>query len=626
MLVLIILIAAAGVSAGSYYFSSIAAAQILNMAAEDARSNSKTQAKDLSAILANKVESAAKNLEVMADARSIQLQEIDRAIPLFAAAQKSTANITTAYAWLDEDGKVLWSTEFSNATLREQYAGADFSYREYYTQPRESLGTFYSTATESVADGRPRLTVSHPVIERQFIIQETAGIFKGVVVASIEVETLGGFIEAQLAQGYDSSVGLMDRNGYILYSSSSPEYVGKNVFDSEYQSRLPTDIKDSFNQFLQESLKGNTGSGDFALQGRTGTIAYNPVNIDGNEFALMYVVTPHELAASTLAFVEQQRMWNYATIIAIAGVAAGVAAVVMTWNRRLSDIAAAKTVELNFANESILESNMQLQESNKKLEELNRQLAAANEELTVHDRLQREFVNVAAHELRTPIQPLLGAAEIIESQFSDRDKISITKPEVEMILRNAKRLERLSSDILEISRIDSGALRLNKEDFSLAYIIAEAVRDAKAQSIYDPDKLSITYCPDDIFVHADKDKITQVITNLLTNAIKFTEQGEISVSTQRAGDGGFVLVEVRDTGTGIDPEVLPRLFGKFVTKSEKGTGIGLYISKKIVEAHGGTIFGGNNPEGAGATFKFTLPLEQEREGGMQASDRHFQVR
>ena len=98
------------------------------------------------------------------------------------------------------------------------------------------------------------------------------------------------------------------------------------------------------------------------------------------------------------------------------------------------------------------------------------------------------------------------------------------------------------------------------------------------------------------------------------------EVGEVIV------DGGFVLVEVRDTGTGIDPEVLPRLFGKFVTKSEKGTGIGLYISKKIVEAHGGTIFGGNNPEGAGATFKFTLPLEQEREGGMQASDRHFQAR
>jgi signal transduction histidine kinase len=181
-------------------------------------------------------------------------------------------------------------------------------------------------------------------------------------------------------------------------------------------------------------------------------------------------------------------------------------------------------------------------------------------------------------------------------------------PEIEMILRNARRLERLSSDILEISRIESGALKLNKENFSLAYIIAEAVKDAKAQSNFDPDKLAITYYPDDIFVRADKEKITEVMTNLLTNAIKFTKEGTISISTQRASDNSTALVEVRDNGSGIDPEILPKLFEKFVTKSEKGTGIGLYISKKIVEAHGGTIFGGNNQDGLGATFKFTLPL------------------
>jgi signal transduction histidine kinase len=199
----------------------------------------------------------------------------------------------------------------------------------------------------------------------------------------------------------------------------------------------------------------------------------------------------------------------------------------------------------------------------------------------------------------------------MESQFSEKDKIEVTRPEIEMILRNAKRLQRLSSDILEISRIESGALKLNKENFSLAYIIAEAVKDAKAQSNFDPDKLTITYYPDDIFVYADKEKITQVMTNLLTNAIKFTNQGTILVSTQKASDGTTLLLEVKDTGSGIDEEILPKLFEKFVTKSEKGTGIGLYISKKIVEAHGGTIFGGNNPDGIGATFKFTLPLVDE---------------
>src|SRR5213593_5262850 len=150
------------------------------------------------------------------------------------------------------------------------------------------------------------------------------------------------------------------------------------------------------------------------------------------------------------------------------------------------------------------------------LEISNRNLEKAYEDLKIHEKLQTEFVNIAAHELRTPIQPLLGAAELIESQFQGKDKIEVTHPEIEMILRNAKRLERLSSDILEISRIESGALKLNKENFSLAYIIADAVKDAKAQSNFDPEKLVITYYPDDIFIHADKEKITEVIANLLT--------------------------------------------------------------------------------------------------------------
>jgi signal transduction histidine kinase len=246
----------------------------------------------------------------------------------------------------------------------------------------------------------------------------------------------------------------------------------------------------------------------------------------------------------------------------------------------------------------------------------------ANEQLEVHDRLQREFVNVAAHELRTPIQPLLGAAELMESQFNEKDEIRVTRAEIEMILRNARRLERLSSDLLEVSRMESGALKLNREKFSLAYIIAEAVKDAKAQSNFDSDRLSITYHPDDIFVHADREKIGQVIANLITNAIKFTKEGTISISTQRDKDGRTVLVKIRDTGSGIDPEIMSKLFEKFVTRSEKGTGIGLYISKKIVEAHGGIILGENNLDGPGATFRFTIPLSEEDEDRKRVSESH----
>jgi signal transduction histidine kinase len=596
----IIVVVAAGLSVLSYQYSTSAAAQIGDIASEEARSNAEIQAQYLSAVLANKAESISINLDVMADASSIQNQDIERAIPLFAAAQESTADITSSYSWLDKDGKLLWANTFSNGSTRQQFTGADFSYREYYLQPRDNLAPYYSTVIESAA-GVPSLTISYPIIETQFIEGEMKTSFNGVIVAGIRVDTLGRLVQDQLVPDYKSSVGLTDRNGIILYSSSSPQYIGKDIFGQEVQSNLPPDIKDPFNQFISESLKGNTGSGDFTSQGRTSTIAYNPVTIRGNEFALMYIVTPHELAGSAAALVEQQRTLNLVTVIAIGSAAAGIAGLVLVWNKRLTELVAVKTSELKFANASLTESNRQLQVANTKLGE-------ANEELQVHDKLQREFVNIAAHELRTPIQPLLAAAELMEIQFQGKEKIEVTMPEIEMILRNAKRLERLSSDILEISRIESGALKLNKENFSLAYIIAEAVKDAKAQSNFDPDKLAITYYPDDIFVRADKEKITEVMTNLLTNAIKFTREGTISISTQRASDNSTALVEVRDNGSGIDPEILPKLFEKFVTKSENGTGIGLYISKKIVEAHGGTIFGGNNQDGLGATFKFTLPL------------------
>ncbi len=233
-------------------------------------------------------------------------------------------------------------------------------------------------------------------------------------------------------------------------------------------------------------------------------MAYEPVSVRGNDFAIMYIVTPHELAGSAVTLIDQQRMLNLITIIAIGAVATTMAAVVMIWYKKLAKEVNVKTSELKFANESLAESNRQLQIANSKLGEANEQLAQANEQLKVHDKLQNEFINVAAHELRTPIQPLLGAAELLESQFNGKDDIKVTKPEIGMILRNAKRLERLSSDILEISRIESGALKLNKENFSLAYIIADAVKDAKAQSNFDPEKLVITYYPDDIFIHADK--------------------------------------------------------------------------------------------------------------------------
>ena len=235
-----------------------------------------------------------------------------------------------------------------------------------------------------------------------------------------------------------------------------------------------------------------------------------------------------------------------------------------------------------------------------------------NEELKNNEKMQKEFINIAAHELRTPVQPILGMAELLELSFEGgQSKTEITRDEIDIILRNAKRLERLSSDVLETARIESQSLRLNKQLFSLHEVISTSIRDAKNQ-IGDQD-ISFQYDPKDVVVYADKGRISEVVSNILNNAIKFTQKGSITVSVevQSNDSGSEAIVLIRDEGTGIDREIVSRLFSKFVTKSDKGTGLGLYISKSIVEAHGGKIWARNNEEERGATFGFSLPLNQD---------------
>jgi signal transduction histidine kinase len=202
-------------------------------------------------------------------------------------------------------------------------------------------------------------------------------------------------------------------------------------------------------------------------------------------------------------------------------------------------------------------------------------------------------------------------AELLELGFEGgQSKTEITRDEIDIILRNAKRLERLSSDVLETARIESQSLRLNKQLFSLHEVIFTSIRDTKNQ-IGDQD-ISIQYDPKDIVVYADKGRISEVVSNILNNAIKFTHNGSITVSVevQSNDSGSEVIVLIRDEGTGIDREIASRLFSKFVTKSDRGTGLGLYISKSIIEAHGGKIRARNNEDERGATFGFSLPLNQ----------------
>jgi signal transduction histidine kinase len=247
------------------------------------------------------------------------------------------------------------------------------------------------------------------------------------------------------------------------------------------------------------------------------------------------------------------------------------------------------------------------------------------QKLENHDRMQREFINIATHEIRTPIQPILGLSEILatRAQQGSEDKELLVA-----IWRNARRLNRLAEAILDVTKIESNALNLNRDNLDLNEVIANAVSDvvvspAVANAVDGVD-ISVVYAERKALVLGDRDRILQVISNLLANAVKFTSKGSIVVSVKvestPIGESGgvgskhekYVTVKVRDSGPGIDPELFPRLFTKFATGSTWGTGLGLYISKGIVEAHRGSIAAMNNEDGKGATFGFSLPFQEAR--------------
>jgi signal transduction histidine kinase len=280
---------------------------------------------------------------------------------------------------------------------------------------------------------------------------------------------------------------------------------------------------------------------------------------------------------------------------------------------------------------SLEESNRHVNATDIHLRESINQLREDNKELNTKYNKLKEFVSIAAHEFRSPIVPILGTLELIEYEFEEADKneIILKKEYFERLVRNTNRLDRLASEILDITRIDDQSLRLKKEHFSLNEIVIDAIEDHRRQldKNHGNTKLLCEFkkeveermsgvadtSVEDIFVTADKNRINQVIYNLLSNAIKFTTEGLVSISViKKKGKNHIdeINLGVKDTGTGIHPEILPRLFSMFVTGSETGTGLGLFISKNIVEAHCGKIWGENNTDGKGATFVFSLPSEQ----------------
>jgi signal transduction histidine kinase len=254
-----------------------------------------------------------------------------------------------------------------------------------------------------------------------------------------------------------------------------------------------------------------------------------------------------------------------------------------------------------------------------KITEFAENLRIANIKLEGNEKAMKEFINIAAHELRTPIQPILGLSEMLPDARNDPQQHGKF---VEIIVRNAHKLENLAEDILDVTRIESGRLQLSMEMIDLYELVDSVVHDfqkflpADGKVIMNYQKLNDGRNDEEdhgvshLAIVGDPARIAQVLSNLLRNALKFTNEGTISVRVGKNDSPCYseAVVYISDSGQGIDPEVMYKLFEKFVSKSVKGTGLGLFISKSIVEAHGGKIWGENNKDGNGATFTFTLPL------------------
>jgi signal transduction histidine kinase len=253
-------------------------------------------------------------------------------------------------------------------------------------------------------------------------------------------------------------------------------------------------------------------------------------------------------------------------------------------------------------------------DTNKNLIEINKQLLEINEQLKIQNRKLQDFIDIAAHEFRTPIMPIIGYADILREDIGE-------KKEITGIIYNARRLEQLAENILDSTKIENQTLKLNKEQFNLNDMILDMVQDYENQNITkEKNGIKLLYEPKDIFLEADKLRLSRVISNLLNNAIHFTKNGNITITTKETKTNDNyntkleqkeqVLVSIKDTGPGIPSILLQKLFSKFISTASSGTGLGLFVSKSIVKAHGGEIWAENNPDGEGATFSFRIPKIQ----------------
>ena len=430
-------------------------------------------------------------------------------------------------------------------------------------------------------------------------------------------------VEAQFLVTYDKN------SNYI--STPRTNFLGKSLFSDEVQSFF--NFNGIQNNYYQNVFAGQLFGGyaiyDFGTGERLNT-GY-PVSVNDKPRYFVFIITPTASVYNDInETLSEERSKFFLLIVSIS------AAIV---------ILVLFLVKLN----SIL--NEQVKKRTKDLEDSNKRLKTSNEQLNVQDKLQREFINIAAHELRTPTQAIMGYAELDHELFDDilkrkkvienqelKSDLTYIHKDFENISRNVSRLNDLINNLLDMAKIESNrknSLQIQKKRIDLVKEINEVINSQLEQKIK-AKNIKINFLINQIleeqyWVYADKPRLNQVLVNLIDNAIKFSPSNGIidillkdndydhpketteNYDKSQSGLNKSILIGISDKGKGISPHIMPKLFQKFATDSDVGTGLGLYITRNIVEAHGGRIWAFNNKDGVGATFIFSLPRYTDTE-------------
>ncbi len=264
--------------------------------------------------------------------------------------------------------------------------------------------------------------------------------------------------------------------------------------------------------------------------------------------------------------------------------------------------------------QELARQRVHLESTVERLERSTRELQEANRKLKTLDKLKSDFVSTVSHELRTPLTAIKAFVELVlmKPAMEPERKLRLLRT----IDEESDRLGRLISDLLDLSRIEAGTMQWRFEELDLGEIVGTSVEKMLPLSRNKRQRLSLALRTELPPLRGDRDRLVQVVTNILSNAVKFTPHGgSIDVSVRREGTPRQqIVVEVRDSGSGIPSEDLELIFDKFhragdpLTSGIEGTGLGLSISRQIIEHHGGRIWAVNNNSGGGSTFFFTLPL------------------